>query len=47
MGDHEKSIIPSMTVGELLSDEAAASIQLTLLSGGEATELEEGLRYLA
>ena len=34
MGDHDKSIIPSMTVGELLTDDAAESIQLSLLSGG-------------
>ena len=28
MGDHEKSTIPSMTVGELLTDDAAASLNL-------------------
>jgi HPr kinase/phosphorylase len=35
MGDHEKSTIPSMTVGELLTDEAAGSLNLVLLSGDD------------
>jgi len=38
MGDHEKSTIPSMTVGELLTDEAAASLNLVLLSGGDGID---------
>jgi len=35
MGDHEKSTIPSLTVGELLTDDDAASLGLVLLSGGD------------
>lgn len=35
MGDHEKSPIPSLTVGELLTDDDAASLGLVLLSGGD------------
>jgi len=35
MGDHEKSTIPSLTVGELLTDDEAASLGLVLLSGGD------------
>jgi HPr kinase/phosphorylase len=35
MGDHEKSTIPSMTVGELLTDDDASSLNLVLLSGGD------------
>jgi HPr kinase/phosphorylase len=35
MGDHEKSTIPSLTVGELLADDGAASLGLVLLSGGD------------
>jgi HPr kinase/phosphorylase len=38
MGDHEKSTIPSMTVGELLTDEAAASLNLVLLSGSNGLD---------
>ncbi len=38
MGVHEKSTIPSMTVGELLTDETAASINLVLLSGGDGID---------
>ena len=38
MGDHEKSTIPSMTVGELLDDDAAASLNLVLLSGGDGLD---------
>jgi HPr kinase/phosphorylase len=38
MGDHEKSTIPSMTVGELLSDDAAASLNLVLVSGGDGID---------
>src|SRR5580765_7478158 len=38
MGDHPKSTIPSMTVGELLTDDAAASLNLALLSGGDGIE---------
>ena len=35
---HEKSTIPSMTVGELLTDEGAASLNLVLLSGGDGID---------
>ena len=35
MGDHEKSTIPSLTVGELLTDDDAASLGLVLLSGAD------------
>ncbi len=35
MGDHEKSTLPSLTVGELLADDDAASLGLVLLSGGD------------
>lgn len=35
MGDHDKSTIPSLTVGELLTDDDAASLGLVLLSGGD------------
>jgi HPr kinase/phosphorylase len=35
MADHEKSTIPSLTVGELLTDDDAASLGLVLLSGGD------------
>ena len=38
MGDHEKSTIPSMTVGELLTDDAASSLNLALLSGGDGID---------
>jgi HPr kinase/phosphorylase len=38
MGDHEKSTIPSMTVGELLTDDAAASLNLALVSGGDGID---------
>src|SRR5262245_59357009 len=38
MGEHESCAIPSMTVGELLVDEAAASINLALLAGGDGLE---------
>jgi len=38
MGDHEKSTIPSMTVGELLTDEAASSLNLVLLSGSDGID---------
>jgi len=38
MDDHEKSIIPSMNVGELLTDDAAASIGLDLVSGGDGLD---------
>jgi HPr kinase/phosphorylase len=38
MGDHEKSTIPSMTVGELLTDDAAASINLVLVSGADGID---------
>jgi HPr kinase/phosphorylase len=38
MGDHEKSTIPSMTVGELLTDDAAASLNLVLVSGGDGID---------
>jgi HPr kinase/phosphorylase len=34
----EKSTIPSMTVGELLTDEGAASLNLVLLSGGDGID---------
>jgi len=35
---HESSSIPSMTVGEMLTDEAAAAIGLVLLSGAEGLD---------
>lgn len=35
MSDHEKSTLPSLTVGELLADDDAASLGLVLLSGGD------------
>lgn len=38
MGEHDSCSIPSMTVGELLVDEAAGSIGLTLLSGGDGLD---------
>jgi HPr kinase/phosphorylase len=38
MSDHEKSAIPSMTVGELLTDEAAESLNLVLLSGADGID---------
>jgi HPr kinase/phosphorylase len=38
MGDHEKSTIPSMTVGELLTDDAAASLNLVLVSGADGID---------
>ncbi len=38
MGGSDRSIIPSMTVGELLTDEAAASLNLALLAGGDGLE---------
>jgi HPr kinase/phosphorylase len=38
MGDHEKSTIPSMTVGELLSDDAAAPLNLALISGADGID---------
>src|SRR5262245_26290392 len=38
MGDHEKSTIPSMTVGELLTDDAAASLNLALVSGADGID---------
>jgi HPr kinase/phosphorylase len=38
MGDHEKSPIPSMTVGELLADVDAASLNFVLLSGGDGLD---------
>jgi HPr kinase/phosphorylase len=38
MGDHEKSTIPSMTVGELLTDDAAASLNLALISGADGID---------
>ncbi len=38
MGEHEKSTIPSMTVGELLQDDAAASLNLVLVSGGDGID---------
>ena len=38
MLEHEKSTIPSMTVGELLTDEAAAGLNLMLISGGDGIE---------
>jgi len=38
MGDHEKSTIPSMTVGELLSEDAILSLNLMLVSGGDGLD---------
>ena len=38
MGEHESCSIPSMTVGELLVDEAAAAINLALLAGGDGLD---------
>ncbi len=38
MLEHEKSTIPSMTVSELLTDEAASALNLMLLSGGDGIE---------
>ena len=35
MSEHEKSTLPSLTVGELLADDDAASLGLVLLSGGD------------
>src|SRR5258706_10721073 len=38
MGEHEKSAIPSMTVGELLTDDDASSLNLALLSGSDGLD---------
>ena len=38
MGEHESCNIPSMTVGELLVDEGAGSINLTLIAGGDGLD---------
>jgi HPr kinase/phosphorylase len=38
MDEREKSTIPSMTVGELLTDDAASSLNLVLLSGSEGLD---------
>jgi HPr kinase/phosphorylase len=38
MGEHESCTIPSMTVGELLVDEGAGSINLSLLAGGDGLD---------
>jgi HPr kinase/phosphorylase len=38
MGDHESCTIPSMTVGELLVDDAASPLSLVLLSGGDGLD---------
>ena len=38
LADHDKSTIPSMTVGELLTDEDAASLGLVLLSGADGID---------
>jgi HPr kinase/phosphorylase len=35
MGDHKKSILPSMTVGELLSEEGILSLNLMLVAGSD------------
>jgi HPr kinase/phosphorylase len=38
MGDHESCTIPSMTVGELLVDDTASSLNLALLAGGDGLD---------
>lgn len=38
MGEHESCTIPSMTVGELLVDEGAASLNLALIAGADGLD---------